>query len=127
MTHLIDICSCCSGGSNPICIPDWRAEGCYRVDPPHLRWNQQSRGAPVLLEGLDVTRGVGRACKTRHPPSRCGTPVERTCTCWVLLQRAHYWLYGELVPDRWKHWARCTPWRWAVWGDRRGKDESGPD
>jgi len=41
---LVD-CSCCSGGSNPICIPVWRAAGWFGVDPPHLRWAPPSRGA----------------------------------------------------------------------------------
>ncbi len=40
---------CCSGGSNPIHIPERRAAGWFGVDPPHLRWlvalGALSRGA----------------------------------------------------------------------------------
>ena len=33
--------SCCSGESDPICIPGRRAAGWFGVDPPHLRWTRR--------------------------------------------------------------------------------------
>ena len=63
--------SCCSGESDPIRIPGRRAAGWFGVDPPHLRW---ARGVAVRCAGV----GEGLAS------SRSGTPVEVTCTCWLL-------------------------------------------
>ena len=105
---LVD-CSCCSGGSNPICIPVWRAAGWFGVDPPHLRWAPPSRGALASIEGVEEPRGgSGRARELSSttstpspissPPGRCGIQVERTCTCWVPLRHVHNWLCEWLDP-----------------------------
>ena len=71
MRHQVDICSCCSGDSDPICIPVWRAAGWFGVDPPHLRWDPPRRGCPRVARGACRTTGEsgGRgARRTRRRP-----------------------------------------------------------
>ena len=59
----------------------------------------------------------------RSPPRRCSTPVDSICTC---CQAAGCCCSTSTIGFA-GDWARCTPWSWAVWGDRQGQDESGPD
>ena len=136
MRHQVDICSCCSGDSDPICIPVWRAAGWFGVDPPHLRWDPPRRGCPRVARGACRTTGEsgGRGARRTRRRPRFRSAAHRSKwhpggTCLHLLGAAAarpQLALRRLTPGCGERWACCTPWRWAVWGDRQGQGWSGP-
>ena len=133
---LID-CSCCPGGSNPICIPVWRAAGWFGVDPPTCAGlcrveapSRRSRGLRSHKGGV-VERGSCRArLRPRHRSAACpvlvasrsNAPAPAGCRFGT----STIGLASGLTQGARSVRARCTPWRWAVRGDRRAKMSPGP-
>ena len=134
--YLFMLQHCCSGDSDPICIPVWRAAGWFGVDPPHLRWDPTRRGCPRVARGACRTTGEsgGRGARRTRRRPRFRSAAHRSKwhpggTCLHLLGAAAARPQLALrrpTPGCGERWACCTPWRWAVWGDRQGQGWSGP-
>jgi hypothetical protein len=89
---------CCPGESNPICIPERRAAGWLGLTLPTCA--DSRRWVGLGRRGWPPGEGVGDVpwaamgwpyARWEPPPSvrsvalaRTGTPVEHTCTCWLL-------------------------------------------
>jgi hypothetical protein len=113
-------------GIGPHFHPRLESSGVVGVDPPHLRWicrvgcPRVAGGAWVPVDGGVEREGVadrGEGARFHRSPSyRGGTPVDHTCTCWVLIQHFNDWRC------RWHTTGGSGP---EVWRMRPGPTESG--